>query len=336
MKTSQAGFTIIEMAMVMVLIGLIVGYGASLIKPLSIRAKRIESTEIVNASAEAVVGYAANNSGVLPSVALFPGILKKRNDAWRRPLNYVVDVRLTDGDLATGDLCTRRSSFISLRQCNDAACSAPVTIDNVAYVLLSGGENFNNQTAATLAVSAATIIDVYTTRIDGVDGDNTDFNRPEVYDDIVQWATMDELRGRVGCRMPSLVVLNNELPPGDAGSPYSATIHPDGGVPFVAGGRYRWCIETPTGTLPDGLTFRDQTDSVDIGVDTDPAALDENQAAWIQADHIVVGGTPTTSGSYLLSIWARDNSNPGNDTACQDAGNLDNCIRRSFVLTVNP
>jgi prepilin-type N-terminal cleavage/methylation domain-containing protein len=58
MKHSQAGFTIIEMAIVMVIIGMLVGFGASLIGPLSIRAKRIESTEIVEAGVEAIIGQA--------------------------------------------------------------------------------------------------------------------------------------------------------------------------------------------------------------------------------------------------------------------------------------
>ena len=96
MKNRQAGFTIIEMAMVMVIIGLIVGFGASLVGPLSIRAKRIESTETVDAGAAAVVGYAAANRGVWPTAAQFPGVIKKRNDAWSRPVQYIYDSVLAD------------------------------------------------------------------------------------------------------------------------------------------------------------------------------------------------------------------------------------------------
>ena len=108
-KHSQSGFTIIEMAIVMVIIGLIVGFGASLIGPLSVRAKRIESTEIVEAGAAAIVGHAAANEGVLPTAAEFPGIANKRNDAWTRPIQYIYDAALADGNPATGDLCTRKN-----------------------------------------------------------------------------------------------------------------------------------------------------------------------------------------------------------------------------------
>ncbi len=336
MNRRQAGFTIIEVAIVMVIIGLIVGFGASLIGPLSVRAKRIESTEIIAAGAAAIVGHAAANEGVLPTLTQFPGIVNKRNDGWIRPIQYIYDADLADGNPATGDLCTRKTTQITLRQCPDATCTAPVTVANVAFVILSGGENFNNQTAGDLAVSGPTVIDVYPTGLDNVDDYATDMNRTEPYDDIVRWATLNELRGQVGCRGPRLIVLNNELPPGRTTSPYSATLYVDGGVPFSTGGDYLWCVETPTGTAPAGLNFRDHTDTDNIGFDTDGSLLAENSATWTDADHIRISGTPTTAGSYLLTVWVRDNSNPVLDSACSAGSNLDNCAKRSFVLTVSP
>jgi prepilin-type N-terminal cleavage/methylation domain-containing protein len=336
MKNSQAGFTIIEMAMVMVIIGLIVGFGASLIGPLSIRAKRIESTETVESAAESIIGYAAANRGVLPTAAQFSGIIKKRNDAWTRPIQYVYDSVLADGDPTTGDLCTRRTTRITLRQCADAACSAPVMVANVAFLVLSGGENFNNQTAGSLAVTGPTVIDVYPNGVGDVDGHAADLNRAEPYDDIVQWATLGELRSRIGCRGPQLTVLNNELPPGRTSSPYSAAVYADGGVPFATGGDFLWCVETPTGAVPPGLNFRNPADTGDIGFDTDGSVLPETSAVWTRADYILINGTPTAAGSFLLTVWVRDNSNPGSDAACTGGASLDNCTSRSFVLTVSP
>jgi len=336
MKNCQAGFTIIEMAMVMVLIGLIVGFGASLIGPLSIRAKRIESTETVNAGAEAIIGAAAANRGVLPTAAQFPGIIKKGKDAWNRPVQYLYDALLADGNPTTGDLCTRRTTRITLRHCPDAACSAPVSVANVAFVVLSGGENFNNQTAGSLAVNAATVIDVYPNGVGDVDGYAADLNRAEPYDDILQWATLDELRGKIGCRGPQLAVMNNELPPGRVANLYSAAIYVDGGVPFAAGGDYLWCVETPTGVEPSSIRFRNHTDTGNIGFDTDGSVLAESSAVWTRSNHILINGTPTIAGSFLLTVWVRDNSNPGNDAACAGGAGLDNCTSRSFVLTINP
>lgn len=336
MNNNQAGFTIIEMAIVMVLIGLVVGFGASLIGPLSIRAKRIESTETVKAAAEAIIGHASANQAVLPTATQLTQTIKTQNDAWSRPIQYVYDSALADGDVTTGDLCTRRSTRITLNQCNDALCSVPVTVSNVAFVVLSGGENFNNQTVASLAASTPTVINVYSTGTDNVDGDATDFNRPESYDDIVYWATLNELHSPVGCRGPQLSVLNNELPPGRVGNPYTAAIHVDGGVPFASGGNFLWCVETPTGSVPSSLNFHDHTDAIDIGFTTDGASLAETDATWLQSDHIEINGTPDAAGSFLLSVWVRDNSNTGSDPACDSGTNLDNCTHRSFVLTINP
>lgn len=336
MRNSQAGFTIIEMAMVMVIIGLIVGFGASLVGPLSIRAKRIESTETVAAGVESLVGHAASSRGTLPTVAQFPGIIKKRNDAWSRPIQYVVDAALVDGNPTTGDLCTRKSTRITLRQCADAVCTSAVTVTNVAFLLLSGGENFNNQTIGSLAANGATVVDVFPNGVGDVDGHAADFNRVEPYDDIVQWATLDELRSRIGCRGPQLVVLNNELPAGRRANPYSAAVYVDGGVPFAAGGSYLWCVETPGGAAPANLQFRTQSGTGSIGFDTDGAGLAESSSVWTRADHMRISGTPTAAGSFLLTVWVRDNSNPAGDAACGSGTNLDNCTSRSFVLTINP
>ncbi len=336
MMNDQAGFTIIEMAIVMVIIGVLVGMGASMVGPLSIRAKRIETTEIIDAGFQAVIGHAAANRGVLPTTAQFPGIIKKQNDAWTRPVQYIYDANLADGNPTTGDLCTRRSTRITVNQCSDATCSSPVSVPDVAFLILSGGANFNNQTAGSQAVSTATVINVYANGIGNVDDHTADLDRAEPYDDIVQWATLNEIRTPVGCRVPQLTILNNALPAGHAASAYSGAIYADDGVLFSSGGDYLWCVETATGAPPPGLIFRDHTNSTHIGFTTDGSALAEGNAAWIDADHIMISGTPTTAGSYLLTVWVRDNSNPSLDAACSDSGNLDNCSSRSFVLTVNP
>ncbi len=66
------------------------------------------------------------------------------------------------------------------------------------------------------------------------------------------------------------------------------------------------------------------------------AVLDESSTVWTRADHILINGTPTATGSFLLTVWVRDNSNPVSDAACASGTNLDNCTSRSFVLTLNP
>ena len=333
---NQKGFTLIEIAIVMIIIGLLVGFGASLVVPLSTRAKRMESTEIVDAAVEAVMGYAAANNGSLPTVAQISGIIKKRNDAWQNPVYYIVDERFTDNDETTGDICTRKTTYLTLDQCDDSGCTTSVAVSGVAFIVLSGGANFNNQTSISQNVSTATTINHYGTGIGNVDDETSDFNRPEEYDDILQWVTLNELRTRIGCDGPQMVILNGSLPPGDTSTVYNAEIYVDGGVPFASGGNYNWCIETPSGSIPSGLNFRNHSGTRNIGFTPNGAVLSEASATWVQSDYIQISGTPTTPGSYLLTVWARDNNNPGNDAACNSGTNQDNCTDKSFVLTINP
>jgi len=143
-------------------------------------------------------------------------------------------------------------------------------------------------------------------------------NRPEPYDDIVKWVTLDELRIKAGCVGPQLKILNNELPYGFQGSPYSAVVYADGGVPFSSGGRYRWCIQQ---SGPTGLTFNQATSDADC--------LNLPEASWGQADNLTISisGTPTAS-TFNLTFFVRDNNDP--------VANNDNVAQKTLVLTVNP
>ena len=77
MKLSNEGFTIIEMAVVLIIVGLMVGFGASLIRPLFERSKRIETQETVKAAVESVTGYAVSHNSRLPDTSQFPSTIKK-------------------------------------------------------------------------------------------------------------------------------------------------------------------------------------------------------------------------------------------------------------------
>jgi prepilin-type N-terminal cleavage/methylation domain-containing protein len=53
------GFTLIEIAIVLIILGLLVGLGAGLIGPLTKRAKLIESRELMDAAMESIISYGA-------------------------------------------------------------------------------------------------------------------------------------------------------------------------------------------------------------------------------------------------------------------------------------
>lgn len=324
MKLNSKGFTIIEMAVVLIIVGLLIGFGAAMVRPLYERSRRIETQETVKAAVESVLGYAASNNSRLPGAVQFPGTIKKQNDSWRKPINYVYDTNLDINNL-NSNICGRKTTNITVRRCEDTTCSTFTDVPDVAYMIVSGGANYNNQTTGNLAVAAATRINVYNPGL-SVDNYNGDFVRAEEYDDIVEWVTLNELRSKIACQGPQLKIVNNELPFGKAGSLYDIRIYADNGVPFATAGNFKWCVK---GTLPPGTATTPNTPA--CPATTDCTALGTEIAAqWSQANDLQISGTPTTSGTYFINVLVRDN----NDNSVTTAN--DNCYQKSFIITINP
>ncbi|MFH1982185.1 MAG: prepilin-type N-terminal cleavage/methylation domain-containing protein [Pseudomonadota bacterium] len=318
------GFTLIEMAIVLVIVGLLVGFGASLVRPLMERSKRNETQSAATAAVASVIGFAASNNSRLPDAALFPGTIKRRVDSWQNPIEYIYDSNL-DVNTLGATICGRRTALITVRRCADSACATFTDVPNVAFMLISGAANRNNQTSGSRAVAAPVTINVYTIGV-SADNYNGDFVRVEEYEDIVEWVTLNELRSKIGCQGPQMVIVNNEVPYGNAGSLYNITIYAGRGVPFTAGGTYKWCLK---GTLPPGVATTPATPACPLT--TDCSALGSEAASqWSQANSLQISGTPTTAGAYFFSVLSRDN-NDGSTAAAND-----NCAEKSFVITINP
>ncbi len=324
MKIDNKGFTLIEMAIVLIIVGLLVGFGASMVRPLYERSKRIETREIVKASVESVLGYAASHNNRLPDATLFPGIIKKQNDSWRKPIDYIYDTQLDVNNL-NSDICGRKTTNITVRRCENSACSIFSDVADIAYMIASGGANYNNQTTGGLAVTTPVTINVYNPGLN-VDNYNGDFTRVEEYDDIVEWVTLNELRSKTGCQGPQLKIINNEMPYGKVGSLYDIRIYTEGGAPFPASGNFKWCVK---GTLPPGMTTTPATPACPSTPDC--ASLGTEAASqWSQANNLRLSGTPTTGGTYFFTVFTRDNNDNNTGTV------NDNCARKSFVITINP
>ena len=65
------GFTLIELAIVLVIVGLLLGMGAGMVGTLTKRAKLYENRNIIDAAVESLISYSASNND-LPDVATFP------------------------------------------------------------------------------------------------------------------------------------------------------------------------------------------------------------------------------------------------------------------------
>jgi prepilin-type N-terminal cleavage/methylation domain-containing protein len=194
-SSNETGFTLVEMAIVIVIIGILLGLGAGMIGPLTQRMKTTETKETVNSSIEAVIGFSATNTR-LPTAAQFPGILRSLNDSWNKPIRYSFDNNLT----AASSICGRTATNISIT-------NNGTVYNNIAFVVTSSGPNYNNQTTGGGAGPAA--ITTYGPGTAGIDGYGGDFNRPEAYDDIVKWVTLPELQTKIGCATWAYEVWNS-------------------------------------------------------------------------------------------------------------------------------
>ena len=80
---NRAGFTLIEVAIILVIVGLLVGLGAELIGPLTKRAKVIETRKLADAAVESVISYGASYNR-LPATGSCSSTVKSPNDAWQK------------------------------------------------------------------------------------------------------------------------------------------------------------------------------------------------------------------------------------------------------------
>lgn len=303
------GFTLVEMALVLVVVGIVIGIGAGMIGPLMNLSKTRDTKEMLGATVESVNSWAASNNS-LPNAAGFASVAKSPNDAWGRTFIYLFDNALYSGAPTKDTICGRKTTTISII---NNGVSPAVTINNVAYLILSLGDDVQINTTATDGPITISRTASGTVTLD------------QNVSDIVRWVTLDELRSKIGCQGAQLKILNNELPAGSATTAaYAVTMTADGGIPYPSPNLYRWCIQTTTGLTPNAnMTFA-------------PAVFNANCAAlaegsWGQAGQLAISwplGTAPPSAAYSFTIFVRDN----NDAA----GANDNIASKAFVLTVNP
>ncbi len=278
------------------LITSLIAIGFNVYGPNVQRGKVFATVDSLNGAVDAIIGWSAGNRK-LPDTTNFATVVRDPNDSYGAPLYYLYDSNLAATPVVgsdAADFCSRSTTNLTVYFCPDAVCATPTTtIPNVAFIVLSGGPNHNNQTAGTQGVSASATINVFDASV-SIDKYPTDVNRIEPYDDIVRIVTLNELKSRARCAgytRGRLAILNNELPRACQNKSYTAVIYPDGGVPQTGTGNYNWCVQ---GSIPTGINatpYKDCSQGWSSGYTT-----------------LQLSGIPTATGSaFTVKVQDYDN-----------------------------
>ena len=152
-STDQKGLTLVELAVVMVILGILVTIGATMLGPLTRKVKQVETDTFLNSAVDAVLAYATANkrlplwtdsNDLTLSQNEFHYIVRSRNDAWGGPIFYRYS---NNPDLSATDICAATTTNLRVATCGtDVFCATPQIISDVALIVYSRGANINYQT----------------------------------------------------------------------------------------------------------------------------------------------------------------------------------------------
>jgi prepilin-type N-terminal cleavage/methylation domain-containing protein len=212
LQSSQQGFSLLEMAIVLVVLGLILG---GVLLPLSTQMEkqdRDETQRILEEVQEALIGYTmtngrlpcpdingdgimdmlttcTSNQGAIPWVDLGTG----KEDAWGQPFTYRVTGNFADTTDGTG--CGAPTAGVSFELCStadinilDASAGNPVA-SQIPAIVISHGKNWATTTSAHENENA----DTDTTFVDRTYSSTA----AATFDDQVIWVSPNVLKARL-------------------------------------------------------------------------------------------------------------------------------------------
>lgn len=196
---NKNGFTLIELSIVLIILGLIVGTVAPLIMSMTKKNKLSSGRKIVITARDELKGDFVQSRILASNLDNIGHTI----DPWKNDLIYLAAPHLAGEDLCTWLAGGTNQTGLSV--CLDGDCTNNKK-ENIAFVIASIGSNFNRQLETpinsdgnsgdldTRIYDYGTEIDRYTTAPD--QNDATD-----QFDDIVQYVTVDELTQLVSCNI---------------------------------------------------------------------------------------------------------------------------------------
>jgi prepilin-type N-terminal cleavage/methylation domain-containing protein len=324
---NNSGFSLVELSIVLVIIGLLVGLGGGMIGPMMNFIKVRETRDMQDANLQSIISWASSNNKI-PNVAGFTTVAKFAKDTWNRDFIYLYDGNLYNAVSTKDTICGRRSTSLTLETTDNDTTTTTVT--NVAFAVLSDADNVALK--STLKVNGTTDLTFSSgDATSGYTSSKITVKGPNGY--MARWVTLDELRSKIGCQGAPLKIVNNELPYGSATAAYSATITADGGVPFgTSPSTYKFCINN----LSAGFTIQGATGFFNADCLAAPVATWAAAAASSGVTITFAANSAVTTNTYQIAVVVRDNANTGTTGLCNSANPGDNCAQKLFVLTVNP
>ncbi|ADY74074.1 hypothetical protein Dester_1444 [Desulfurobacterium thermolithotrophum DSM 11699] len=221
----RSGFTLIEMAIILVILGLILGIGMGTMIQFIKWNKRKETKNLLNSQVEQVIGTISSSKKI--DLSQIP----KVKDSYSQDIITIVAYKVTSNFLSpkNATVCDLKDTELTYK---DNATG--MTVNNVAFIVFSKGSDYTSDTYCN---------DVKVTNDIACNGTiTTDSTK-----DLVRFVTLPELKNYLGCLGNPLKILNNELPSGIVGESYYAEVMAIGGIK-----PYKWCY---SGLPPSGINI---------------------------------------------------------------------------------